>query len=382
MNNRKESRKSCTILKQDGVKMVLTKFNVNDLVDYTKVDTFDSQNSLEGYQRPLNTKHVNDIYEYFKVEDYSILPTSIILAANSEEEIKLNEKDGTIELNEAIRVIDGQHRIAALKKYVEDFRENDIPTDEEKDQFSKFVEWEYPVNIMILNKDKVIDRYIEIRFFVDINKKGKTVSTDLADSIMKNIRREFPELYVKDAVHQICLLITEKLITDESSTWYNSIKEGDIYTENKLIGVSSFKLSIISIVRMYLYEKEGKKDTYSMKIIEKTADDLHKKFRDYWIEIGDKWESSFYWESDFSAYRIDTDYNIQKTLGVMSLHKLLQHYYMQIKNFDIALKTAIDIIQKTKITDDYWIIGGEFSSYTSASGHNKIKNIIIDNATE
>lgn len=382
MNNSGESKKSCIVLKQDGVQMVLTKFNVNELIKYTKVDTFDSKNSSTGYQRPLNTKHVNDICEYFKVQDYSILPTSIILAADGVEDIELNEDDGSIVLCNEIRVIDGQHRIAALRKYVEDFTDDDNSSEEEKKQFEEFVEWEYPVNIMLLNKKETIDRYVEVRSFVDINKKGKVVSTDLADSIMKNIRKEFSVLYVKDAAHQICLLIAEKLMKDETSAWYNSIKEGDIYTENKLIGVSSFKLSIISIVRMYLYEKEGRQETYLMSTIEKMAEELYKIFRDYWVVLGDKWDKAFLWQSDMGAYRIDTDYNIQKTLGVMSLHKLLQHYYARENQFEKAWEKALNIIHKTKIDDECWIVGGRFSSYASASGHRKIKNVIIEAAGE
>lgn len=369
--------KDCITLVQDKVQMVLAKFTVEELVKFTVVDVFDSTKSKDGYQRPLDIKHVNDIYEYFKIEDNSVLPTSIILAAD-EHDIIFNEK--SIEVKNSLRIIDGQHRIAALKKYIDTFNEDEKPTKEEIDQYNEFIKWEYPVNIMILNKGILQDRYIEIRAFVDINKKGKTVSTDLADTSMKNIRKDFESLYVKDAIHQICLLICEKLNEDNSSAWYKSIKEGDSYTKDKPIGVSSFKMSIMAIVRMYLFETEGKEDTYSKEEVERVAEELYIVFRDLWKKIGDKWEDAFCWDTDTKSYRIDLDYNIQKTLGVSSIHKLLKQYYVETKELQKALEMSFDIIQKTKISEKDWIVGGNFSSYTSGSGHNKIKNLIIEQA--
>jgi DGQHR domain-containing protein len=368
------NRKSIDI-NQDNIKIVVTNLNVAELIKNTYADVFASKNNPEGYQRPLNTIQINRIYEYIKTANNQILPTSIILAIHKDNID--NKSEGIIKLKGKFRIIDGQHRIAAMKKYIKEYELNEDKTEEEIYQYEEFKKWEFPVNIMLLDKNNTHDKYIEIRSFVDINKKGKKVSTDLANSTLKNIRENFKLLPQKYAIYQICILVTAELIDNKSSVWFEGIGKGDQSTYNRLIGISSFKLSIISIVGKFLYELYTKKDDYSTSEINDTAKRLTEIFMNYWNAIGDKWEDAFYWDSDLNAYRVDPDYNIQKSLGVSSLHKVLNHFYDKETTFEDALSKSINSLKSTNITSDAWIVGGEFSSYTSGSGHNKIKNILI-----
>jgi len=367
-------------LKQDGIGIILTKLSVEELVDNTVVDVFDSSTGTDGYQRPLIRTQVNSIFEYFKTAVNAILPTSIILAINKND---FEAYDDYFEISNKFRIIDGQHRIAAMEKYLNDYNENDDKTDDEKQIYTDFVSWEYPVNIMLLDKNDVKERYIEIRAFVDINKKGRKLTTDLADTNIKNIQRKFDKLYQKDAIHHISTTIVEKLMQDPMSVWFESIKVGDNNNNNnsKLIGISSFKLSIMSIVRMYLFDSRGNKASYSMSEILITADFLYLELNQFWITVGDRWEEAFYWDTDLGTYRIDSDYNIQKSLGVSSLHRIIKHCYRQSSDFAKGMESAQNIISTTEVEYSSWEVGGEFSNYTSGSGHNKIKNLIIESAT-
>lgn len=379
---RTEIEKKHIKLEQDRINIIIAKFTVEELVKYTVVDVFDSRktlNGIDGYQRPLIKKQVNNIFEYFKTADHSILPTSIILAIDKDD---FESKDDKMVIKNSFRIIDGQHRIAAMKKYIKDFEDNDDKTDDENQVYKKFISWEYPVNIMLLNKDNIRDRYVEIRSFVDINKKGRKLTTDLADTNINNIQRKFKKLYQKDAIHHISTTIADRLMKDKESVWFESIKVGDNNTTNKLIGISSFKLSIMAIVRMYLFDTKGKQDEYSMDDILRIADFLYKEFKEFWKVVCDKWEEAFNWNTELKAYRIDTDFNIQKSLGVSSLHKIIKHYYKENKDYLNAMKISKDIIKNTAIDYESWEVGGEFSNYTSGSGHNRIMNIIIENANK
>jgi DGQHR domain-containing protein len=365
--------KDCIKFKQDDVDIVITKLNVKQLISLTKADVFDSVNNPSGYQRPLNMTQVNSIYDYLLTEEHSILPTSIILAIdrNSFEPVDVY----TNIVKEKFRIVDGQHRIDALRSISQDIHNGII-----EDINDDFFEWEYPVNIMILNKEDTIERFVEIRSFIDINKKGRKVSTDLADNNISTIRQNLHELPSKEAVHQICSLVSKRLNIDSKSVWYQSIKEGDALSGDRLIGMSSFRLSISSMARKYLVRTYGKKRTYSKEEIDTAVIKIKSVLDEYWNTICDKWERAFNWDVEENSFRVDSDYNIQKTLGVSALHKLLNNYYNNEFNIDEALSKAIQIIRNTTFTEKDWMIGSTFSPYTSGAGHNTIKEKIINNS--
>lgn len=362
---------------QDEIKIILTKMKVEDLIKNTFADIFDSQDNKEGYQRPLNSTQVANIYEYLMTEQHSILPTSIILAIK-EEDIVVSKDSTSFELLDKLRIVDGQHRIAAMSKIFKELNEEKGEDPELITEFNNFCNWEYPVNIMLLDKDKKIDRYIEIRSFVDINKKGKKVTTDLADNNMAKIRDGLDELPAKQAYQQISSKVVNLLNSNEKSTWYHSIRIGDNSSGDRSIGISSFNLSIVPIIRKHMKKKYDKNlKYYNKNMINKESEIIADIIKDYWVAIGDKWENAFYWDDENEAYRIDSDYNIQKSLGVFSLHKILNQYFTNDNDIKSALELSKSAINNSDVIDDDWLIGGSFSSYTSSSGHTSIKNIVL-----
>ena len=75
------------------------------------------------------------------------------------------------------RIVDGQHRILGMQKALENIHE--------KDEIKKLNE--YPFNIITVVTDEN-NRSVELDIFIDINSKGKKVSTDLAELARYNYR--------------------------------------------------------------------------------------------------------------------------------------------------------------------------------------------------
>ena len=83
-------------------KIYYGKKTVDWLANNTTVKTFDSV-TLSGYQRKVNSDHVNRIMEYLKRPEF-YLPTAIICAS----EDKVTE-------DTTLNIVDGQHRVEAFK---------------------------------------------------------------------------------------------------------------------------------------------------------------------------------------------------------------------------------------------------------------------------
>lgn len=370
--------KSCIQIEQDEIKIIVTTLTAEELINNTIVDVFDSIKNTEGYQRPIMEKHVDSICQYLITKDFSILPTSIILAGDKKDIIIENDK--IIKFNSKLRIIDGQHRVEALKQYLFENNEDTEKTIDEEEQFQQFIKWNYPVNILCLDKRNARDRNVEVRAFVDINKRGKKVSTDLADSVISRINKKAEGLNIKESVQQICAETIKELNSDINSLWYQSIREGDQYVQNKLIGIASFGNSIKSIVRFMLIKNHGKKNIYSIDERKETKEILYNKLTEFWCGIADKWESAFNWDEENNAYRVDTDFNIQKTVGVFALNKVFMHWIKEEDDVEKGLKKAMECIQTSIVKDEDWEVGNRLSVYTSGAGHGKVKQIILKNS--
>ncbi|MRZ79402.1 DGQHR domain-containing protein [Paeniclostridium sordellii] len=378
MNNIK--RKNIEIL-QDRIKIVITSLTVEELIKIAKPEVYNSIDSPQGYQRPINNNHVKNIIDYLKNEQYPILPTSMVMAIDTEDFVYRN--DNEFNFNGYLRIVDGQHRIEAMRRIVKELKDeiNLYPNDkdaETQEELEMFLKWEYPVNIMLLDKKNNWERYIEIRSFVDINKKGKTVATDLADTNMRKIRTTLEELPQKQAIHQVSLEVVNKLIEDKKSVWYKSIKTGDTGTNTKIIGIGQFSKSIMPLSRKYLYFTYSKKEYYFKNEIEDVVSTIYTILKKYWIYICYNWKEAFTYNQDMDTYSVNYDYSIQKGIGVFPLHRLLTTEFMNTKDIEQALESCRFILyeNKSKIVSEDWEVGGTFTSYSSSSGYAKINKML------
>ncbi|CAH8712466.1 DGQHR domain-containing protein [Paenibacillus thiaminolyticus] len=154
----------------------------------TYVKPYD-HSSGKGYQRPADTKRVDDFASYLsKGEDALFTPILINCAGNWEFSAYSKERPsfGRLICKSKASLMDGQHRIGGIKRYVEETNsEINIP----------FMAFHY------LDDDE------EIKLFDTINTKAKGISSSLS----KFLKRESDEL---------SWMATE-LVTRSDSPFYN-----------------------------------------------------------------------------------------------------------------------------------------------------------------
>jgi len=138
-------------ISQNGRKFFLTSIPTSDLFSYCFVSSRADDN-LQGFQRKLNSSRADDIANYLNQEGGSI-PTSIVLSAQEDAEIKYNSKAKTLWFSRAEKsflVLDGQHRLWGYQKCLEKFGKD----------------LRIPVSIF-----QGLNREDETRLFIDINTK-------------------------------------------------------------------------------------------------------------------------------------------------------------------------------------------------------------------
>lgn len=152
----------------DEINLYVTVFKAQDLIDRHEIDRWTKDNP-GGYQRMPQERRLREargsLIRYLQREMGSF-PTSILINVRGDVEFKA-DKDlgwfsyGTLDTGEEkFWVIDGQHRIEALKRTIE--RNRDFQ--------------EYPVIASIMTAGERLD---EMMLFYIVNKRQKSVSTDL-----------------------------------------------------------------------------------------------------------------------------------------------------------------------------------------------------------
>lgn len=337
--------------------------------------------SKGGYQREPDKKHYTKIKTYIKSNDY-VFPTSIILGIEEDKLEKiLYEKDGVSYLKftsseqPIFRIVDGQHRILGIKESIEfDKNINKLPLS---------------VNIICTPTNR---KSIEMEIFGIINSKGKRLRTDLIELAKYDYRLIEENIGFKDINSHIGINVAYSLNENLAieNVWQNSIKIG-IHEEQKIgiISVIAFKESITSIINYYLNYNQEYKNLDGDDLIKFTRISS-KEIADFlvnaWVIISQKWDKCFNeidhqydFDSEFKSFRYNSNYYIQKTIGVKSINYLLgdiiKHKYNSIFNTK-SLKDFEEVIYNSKLIDKDWLLGKTLSGYSSESGFGKVSQII------
>ncbi|MEM2260747.1 MAG: DGQHR domain-containing protein [Candidatus Methanomethylicaceae archaeon] len=187
-----------------------------------------SRDNRKGYQRPPLERRLKpgkgSIVEYI-LKELGVFPTSVLLNIRGEIKFMENEKItenvsiGKLILpeNEKLWIIDGQHRIEALKRTVR-----------EKPELE-----DYPLPVSILNlRDP--DRFEEMLLFYIVNSRQKRIPTDVAyrhlQAMIEKVKIEEKHKWVKEAIlgpsqerQGIAAEIVDYLDENEESPFYNKI---------------------------------------------------------------------------------------------------------------------------------------------------------------
>jgi DGQHR domain-containing protein len=273
-----------------------------------KVDYYVREDKEDrGYQRKAAPKDIAKIKDYvLKQTDSPLFPTGMLL--NCRNKIDFDEKTdgiGTLHINEILYVIDGQHRFEAWSEM--------MTSPELEKQWGDF---EFPV-VILSNFDEVK----EVEQFFVVNTRQKKVKTDLAQRNLLTLAKDKDTRGLVPVSKKWELTATKMvdILNEEmaGSIWENKIilPSDDVEIKRiKSISQNSFITSLKSffVGRYPLFISEGRPLT------------------EEWAEFIDG-----YWKVVEKVYpeavRDINDYSMMKSVGVFTLHKVLN---LIIKKFE------------------------------------------------
>lgn len=207
-----------------------------------------SYDEEDPYQRILDKARVRDIARYLLEED-SILPNSIILAAREDVEVKLElEKDSTLvveweaeSVQQPFNIIDGQHRVEGVKLLVEERPE-------------EYRDFQVAVTVLV-----DLPFYVQAELFSVINGRQKPVPRSRIYDLLGYMPITDPDTrrqaYLGEmAVHRFCHHAVKVLNTSSKSPWRHRIK-----MRGTGKGVVT-QAALIDHLAAYLLPKKDRKD--------------------------------------------------------------------------------------------------------------------------
>ncbi|MEB6196557.1 DNA sulfur modification protein DndB [Mammaliicoccus sciuri] len=357
-----------------------------------------------GYQREVNKLHLNRMVNTLKNTNEVLSPTSIILGVNSSEiekcleEVSIcqkidfydkNEKLWILDINKMkdlrFRIIDGQHRISAFEKYLSDVSNED----EKADHLKKT----YLFNVVIVVLDDV-DRIKEVELFRTINSKAKPLKTDLAMLAKYNYEILFERTngidFLEHIKARIIFMLNENYSHTKDPYWTNGIKV-DVNNSQALgsIGFKAFSESIHGIVKKYvdsnheLFEELLKKEFPE---VNSTLDRSAKEIVEgvllpVWRIVFKKWYKTILEKKNIKNEEIevtyyDKNYYIQQTMGVKSLHGLLNELFVSYEEMIENIHKFESIIENSSLKSEDWKKNGKMRGLSSEAGFKIIREII------
>lgn len=367
--------------------------------------------SKYGYQRDVNTLHLNRMVSTLKNGEELLSPTSILLGVSPDQINKtlkpikfaennnnnINNHEGICifdvdKINFDFRIIDGQHRIRAFDKVLKD-------KNVEKSLKEKLKKYIFNVIIVVIPED---DRIQEVELFRTINSKAKPLKTDLAMLAKYNYEVMYKEYNIDYKSHIktriIFYLNDDDLRSEYKGIWTNGIKV-DVTNPKSFgsVGFKAFGDSIDKIVSMYIEtvqedfdavrsEVESIEEDYRYKIIDDLLEKstqiiLNKIIIPAWDIIYNKWPKAFekniiVSEETESIKFYNKEYYIQQTMGVKALNGLLVDCYEKSLDFEQTIKHFENIILNSNLTETEWLKGGAMKGLSSESGFNIIREMI------
>jgi len=311
-----------------------------------------------GYQRLPQESRVNELVTDLRRGRVD-LPTSVLLNVRNRD-ARRALRDGFLDLhvvaNEGTRsgpdakfyVVDGQHRVLALKKLIEEF---------DADRWSKF---QLPFTCMLGATEAE-----EMDQFYIVNSKAKSVRTDLAYELLYQ-RAQDPEVMeslVERGQDWHAQAIVKRL-NDDSPVWRNRIRFAAMEKGDTIMPSASMVSSLKQVLGSPYFRALAAEQ--QVKILDA-----------YWRGVRSLLPEAFDEPSDFS---------IQKGVGVLVMHTVLMQVVeiarsqglplSEAETYERVLKHALETLQGDDTSGnpvfglDFWRAAplGAAGSYSSSAG--------------
>lgn len=315
--------------------------SAGELVPITSVDVRTPSNT-QGYQRELASRRINEVKHYLEEAD-GVFPSSVLLSYRSEQfRFHPNAKDGSGELGELelcdsdprLYVIDGQHRIEALRRAIED--------DPEKFK-------DYPVPFTMLANPDVFE---EARWFYLVNSKAKRVPVELAEELLATAADTKGDDWLRNAeappgstrgdqiVMQTKLVHLVARLEEICPVWKGHVITAGQKPKNKE-DVKSHTI-ITSIAR-----GGALSDRTIQLALESNLEQLAQALGAFWQAIALKWPV---------AIADGKSYSLRGTQGLYSLHAIFPDVLSLCReNRDYSVKNMSAILSSIPEDDDFWM---------------------------
>ncbi len=353
----------------NGHRTFMTTLPMGDIAQFTEVDLYDSSLPIDdpeqGYQREPEPRYKG--FGKYLIENGTKATLTPLVLSGRDTKFDFDANRNIIKLSDKhkLYVVDGQHRIEGAKYAIYSKHADFLST----------LEW--PIEII-----EGMTKLEEMKRFVEINSNAKSVRTDLVNSILTQRARKEGEDSIDDkdvwkvvVSHAVDEMNDNDPWTDritmpnEHSFTKKEIEENAKLENQRLVRATSVMTSLKPI---YAFAKEATGE------LSGSLQDQGKTLGNITLEFWRAVEAV-----NPELFKVPSDYVIQKTPGVFSLHGLLLHLMRDMykgrrawkkEEFMVMLDGAEDIF-----SPKYWSKKeGEAQKYGSMKGFAQLTKNLID----
>ncbi len=284
-------------IQQHDAVLLVTALPFEELRQHAQVDYW-RPDRPEGYQRPLIDRRLAEIGRYV-TEQEGVLPTSILVCVREEDPnpprfvpdgpVGGFAQSGTLKIPDGavLWLVDGQHRHYGVNRAYERGA-------------GELADFAFPVTVMM-----GVDRFVEMRHFSTINTEQRKMATDIVDRHMVMIsEREGVNMIAsskrghKDYVRAKSTRITD-ILDEKPGPWRHQIQIPGV--EGRDRGLFRQHAMVASLEPVH-------RDPWLAAMEEEDVAELLAR---YWRALAEVWPH---------AFQNPSDYRVQATVGVYSLH--------------------------------------------------------------
>lgn len=239
---------------QNGKLLISGSIRAKDLIEIYEVDEWKLGREIEqqGCQRPPIRSHFQRIGRKLKDDKRLILPTALVLSANTNHD---SPDENTVEIehlpqmdlmrvivpkDHKLRLVDGQHRVLGAAYAIGELDAVEMDT------------FHFPFVLMIAR-----ERVEEIRTFYEINTTSKKVSTDLALQLLNEWdKHTHSQLSKSDQWKVVAINVAMELNNDPQSVWYQSIYMSGTKMPNMVLTSTAFVRSLSPLLQISFLRRE------------------------------------------------------------------------------------------------------------------------------